>query len=138
MCGFLSLSIDSCMVCVSIADSVVYPYIWQCTGRVWQMLFVDILRTLCNQVSFHYCLHVAAVQLIFIRWVCSGSLLLPVLLYVVFRSCFFSIVHYKVLSGYNCTFFLVCHMCWCNLLYCWFVVFVFDKNCLCPFLLLRI
>jgi hypothetical protein len=46
---------------------------------------------------------------------------------VVFRSCFFSIVHYKALLDYNWTFFLVCHVCWCNLLHCWFVVFVFEK-----------
>jgi len=129
VCGFLPLSIDSCMVCVNIADLVDHP----CTGRMWQMLFVDSLRTLCNQVSFYYCLNVAAVQLIFIRWVCSGSLLLPIIPYVVFRSCFSSIVHYKVLLGYNWTLFLVCHVQWCNLLNCWFVVFVFEKNCLYPF-----
>ena len=129
----LPLSVDSCMVCVNIADSVVYPSIWHCTGRIWRMQFLDILIILCNQVSFHYCLHVAAVQLIFIRCVCSESLLLPILPSVVFRSCFFSIVHYKALLGYNWTFFLVCHVCWCNLLYCWFVVSVFEKNCLCPF-----
>jgi hypothetical protein len=61
------------------------------------MRFVGNVRTKCNHICFHCCLHVAAVQFIFIRGICSGSLLLLTLPYFVFRSCFFRIVHCKIL-----------------------------------------